>query len=73
MMGVVGQVRNSIESVKDWIIKDLIRLQKPELDKKIDEMLKAPKIMVKHLHVGAGVGKKLGFAGKGLSLMRKLL
>ena len=72
MNAVVGQVRRSIEEIKDWI-KELIRLQKPELDKKIDEMLKPPKIMVRELGLGKKFGKKIGYLGRGLSLLKKLL
>jgi len=81
MMGVVGNVRRSIESIKDWVIKDLIKQQKPELDRKIDEMLKPPKvnqIMIKYLGIGMNFGKtmkRLGRGlrlGKGVKLLRKL-
>jgi hypothetical protein len=77
MNGVVGQVRRTITSIRERIIRDLIRRQKPELDQKIDEMLKPPKvnrIMIRFLGVGGSVGRKLGgYVGRGLSLLRKLL
>jgi hypothetical protein len=77
MIGVVGQVRRSVDSIREWIIKDLIRRQKVELDRKIDEMLKPPKvnrIMLKYLGVGKNVGGKMGgYVGRGLSLLRRLL
>ena len=77
MNAAVGQVRRSVDSIKDWILKDLIRKQKPELDNKIDEMLKPPKvnrIMLRYLGAGKSIGKKMGGAVKrGLSLLRRVL
>ncbi|MBD3387727.1 MAG: hypothetical protein GF416_01650 [Candidatus Altiarchaeales archaeon] len=77
MIGVVGQVQRKVESIKDRILKDIIRLQKKELDSKIDDMLKPPKvnrITIKFIGRGLGVGKRMrGFVGKGLSLVRKLI
>jgi len=82
MMGVVGQARQTIVNIRDKILADLIKRQKPELDKKIDEMLREPKvnrIMLKYLGVGKTFGKKLGFRGvgkkigKALKGLRKLL
>lgn len=77
MMGVVGQVRRQVVNIRDKVIKDILRLQKPELDQKIDEMLQKPKvnrIMLKYLGAGHGMGKKMGsYVGRGLSLLRRLL
>jgi len=77
MMGVVGQVRRQADSVRDWIVKDLLRIQKVELDRKIDEMLKPPKlnrITQKFTGRGLGVGRRIGsIARAGLSLLRRLL
>ena len=80
MMGVVGEVRRSVEQVREWFIKEFIRQQKPELDKKIDEMLKSPKLnrimqrFMEGMSLGArlrrgGIGKSIG---KTLSSLRKL-
>ena len=82
MIGVVGQVRQRIESIRERIIRDLIRRQKPELDQKINEMLKPPKvnrIILKYLGIGKSLGGKIGGSGvgrtigQGLNMLRKLL
>jgi len=77
MNAVVGQIRRQVTSIKDKILRDLVKTQKKELDAKVDEMLKGPKVnrvMVKYLGVGRSFGKKMGsVASKGLSLLKKLL
>jgi len=82
MIGLAGSVRRTVEDVREWIIRELKLKQKPELDRKIDEMLKPPKvnqIMVKYLGVGKEIGKRLGRCGGGRSigagirLLRRLL
>jgi hypothetical protein len=81
MIGVVGGVRRSVENTWEWIKNELMLKQKPELDKKIDQMLQPPKlkrIMQKYLGIGKSLGGKLGAIGRGLSIgkglkaMRKL-
>jgi hypothetical protein len=76
MIGVVGQARRSVDSIKEWFIKDLLKRQKVELDGKIDEMLKPPKktrITIKFTGRGLGIGKRIGgIARTGLSLVKKL-
>jgi hypothetical protein len=75
MIGVAGGLRRSLENVREWFIKELLRQQKPELDRKIDEMLKEPKlrrIMQKYLGIGKSLGGKLGAFGRGLSIGRGL-
>ena len=74
-MTVAGGLTRTFESIKEWIVKDLIKRQKPALDIKIDEMLKpanVQKIMVRELGLGKKIGKPLGFLGKGLSIARKV-
>ncbi len=82
MMGVVGQARKTIQNIRDKIISDILRRQKPELDRKIDEMLKPPKvnrIMVRYLGIGKSFGKKITGSrvgrtiGKALKGLGKLL
>ncbi len=82
MIGLAGGVRRSVEDVREWIIRELRLRQKPELDRKIDEMLKPPKasrIMLKYLGVGKEIGKKLGRIGagtgigRGIKLLRRLI
>ena len=70
MMGVVGEARRSVESARDWIINEILRIQKPQLDQKIDEMLKPNRLRqkIKHLGSGFGIGKRLKRLGAGLSL-----
>jgi len=72
MIGVVGGIQRSYEAVKEWVIHDIIRQQKPELDRKIDQMLKPPternRIMMKYLGVGKDIGKKLRRLGGGMSI-----
>jgi len=73
MMGLMGGVRRSIESIRDRIIRDLIKRQMPELNQKIDELLKPPKlnrIMIRELGLGKKIGSKIGRIGAGLSLIR---
>lgn len=75
MIGLAGGVRRTVEDVREWIVRELRLRQKPELDRKIDEMLKPPKvnqIMLKYLGVGKEVGKKLGRSGAGRSIGRGL-
>jgi hypothetical protein len=75
MIGVVGEVKRSVENVKDWIIRDLLRQQKPELDKKIDEMLKPPKInqiIQRYVGNGLGFGKRMMRLGQGKSIGKAL-
>jgi hypothetical protein len=81
LLGVVGGVKKQVDSVRDWVINDILKRQKPELDKKIDEMLKPPKvnqIMLKYLGAGkrigksfrgSGIGKTIGKAVKHLGLL----
>lgn len=76
MNSIVGPVKRTIVDIKNKIIKDLLKKQKPELDKKIDEMLKKPKvnrILVRQLGIGKSMGKKMKRVGKGLSLLKKKL
>ena len=77
MNAVAGQVRRTVESIRDRILKDILKQQKPELDKKIDEMLKPPKvnrIMLRYLGAGKSLGRKMGGAvRRGLSLLRKII
>ena len=76
MTGVVGRVRRRVDSIRDWVVGDLIRGQKVELDRKIDEMLKPPRlniITIKFTGRGLGVGRRIGgIARAGLSLIRGL-
>jgi hypothetical protein len=78
MIGVVGDARRSVERVRDWIIEEILQRQKPELDRKVDEMLKpkVKRLMVRYLGIGKGLGKKIGTIGKGLKIggaLRRLL
>jgi hypothetical protein len=77
MISEANPLRRSIEQVREWIRHELSLRQKGELDRKIDQMLKAPKLktMVRHLFVGAGLGGKLGMRGLGASIrgLRRLL
>ena len=66
MIGVVDRVRESIVSSKEAILRMIAEIQKPVLDRKIDEMLKEVKkttqIAVKYSGRGLGIGRKLGSA-----------
>ncbi|MBU0763042.1 MAG: hypothetical protein KKD39_08455 [Candidatus Altiarchaeota archaeon] len=73
MNALVEPIRRTVESIKNKLLKDLIKRQKPELDKKIDEMLKPPKlnqIMVKELGLGKRIGKSFRRIGSGFSLLK---
>jgi hypothetical protein len=76
MNAVVGGARRTVDSIKQWFVKDLLKRQKAELDAKIDEMLKPPKsirIAIKFTGRGLGVGKRIGgMLRTGLSIARKL-
>jgi len=78
MIGVVGKVRDSIFLTRNAIIREIARLQKPILDRKIDKMLKEVKktkrIMVKYLGIGKGIGRRIGSTvRKGRSLLKRML
>lgn len=75
MNAVVGQVRRTVESIRDKVLKDLLKRQKPELDRKVDEMLKPSKvnqIRIKFTGRGLGLGRRLSRVGRGLSLVKRL-
>ena len=76
-MSVASKIRNTVRDIKDWVISDLIKQQKPELDKKLDAMLKPPKlrnqIKVKILKIGKSIGRPMKRIGAGLSLLKRLL
>jgi hypothetical protein len=73
MIAQKGGLGAQLQSIKDWLIKDLLKLQKPELDRKIDEMLKPPKrIIQKYLGLGKSIGRKIKGAGLGKSISRRL-
>jgi len=77
MNQIRNQVKKTVESIRDWVVHDLIKRQKPELDRKIDSMLKppkqkVPKIRLKQLGVGKRFGRKTGHRGLGLKLPKKL-
>jgi len=64
MIGVVGRVRESVASARELILREIARIQRPVLDRKIDEMLRDARkirgIAQKYAGTGLGVGRKLG-------------
>ena len=75
MNSISGPLKKTYQSMKDLILKELIKQQKPQLDAQIDEMLKPlqkTKQMVKELGLGKKIGKPLKRIGAGLSLLRRI-
>jgi hypothetical protein len=74
MMGVVGEVRRTVENVWNRIVSDIIRQQKPDLDRKIDEMLKPPRInqIMQRSIEGSSIGRAFRRIGRGASVGRGL-
>lgn len=76
MISEAGPIQQSFERVREWIKRELFLKQKPELDKKIDQMLKplkqVNKIMVWEFGLGKRFGKKLSLRGLGASLKKVL-
>jgi len=77
MIGVVDRIRTTVVSTKEYILQELARIQKPILDRKIDELLKdasrVRRITVKYVGRGLGIGKRVGSAvRKGRSLVKRL-
>jgi hypothetical protein len=72
---IVGRLNKTREYVRGWIVRELLRRQKPELDERIDEMLKASRVnrmMVSELGVGKKIGSHLKGFGRGLSTLKGL-
>jgi hypothetical protein len=75
MTGLAGGLKNSVGNIREWLVRELLRQQKPELDRKIDQMLRPPKLnrlMEKHLGLGKGIGKRLVRPGTGLGVGKRL-
>ena len=78
-MSIVGDVQRpivkSLEEIRKWIMEEIARIQKPILDRKIDEMLKelhVRKRVITSLFKGRGksFGRTGRFTGIGQSLKR---
>jgi len=79
-MSIVGEIQRpivrSIEEIRRWIMEEIARIQKPLLDKKIDEMLKEVHVRKKVItSLFKGIGKSFGrtglkFTGIGKSLKK---
>lgn len=80
-MSIVGEIQRplvrSIEEIRRWIMQEISRIQKPILDRKIDEMLKEAQVRKRVITslfngIGKGIGRPVKFRGTGQSL-KKLL
>ena len=65
MNQMMRNINKSVQNIKKWVIGDLIKQQKPQLDKQIDEMLKPPRIIQKVKNLGISIGRKINFRGLG--------
>ena len=65
MNQMMRNINKSVQNIKKWVIGDLIKQQKPQLDKQIDEMLKPPRMIQKLKKLGVSIGRKINFRGLG--------
>ena len=76
MISEASPIQQSFERIRAWIKRELFLKQKPELDRKIDQMLKplkqVNKIMVREFGLGKRFGKKLSLRGLGASLRKAM-
>ncbi|MCX6695201.1 MAG: hypothetical protein NTU61_02755 [Candidatus Altiarchaeota archaeon] len=76
MIGLASRIRDSVVSTRELIMREIAKIQKPILDRRIDEMLKevknARKIMVKYTGKGLGIGKRIGSkVSRGISMLKR--